>query len=493
MVLSLIVVARAEAQPANPPGVDKLIEMNKKALRDYDAANWKEAKNTLLQAVSAGKKAKLETHGIMARTYLHLGVVWIAGFNDRPKAIWSFARALEIDATIRVRANMETPEISSAFEEAEKEVAAAQAAAPPAPAAEAAPSSAGASAGGGSAEAAAPAQSAPLDCPNSGEAPPEKAVPIKCTVASNLRVASLFLFYRGPGKKKFASTEMEKGSDGAYESEIPEEVVGEGGAIQYYVEGRNAGGKPIVSNGHSGSPNIMLVLEGAGEVDKDRPRSRKAQAQAEEAVEENPLDEDAMRRARAAGIARVRGAADARYGNRRFWIGLGGGSGAGYAKGDGLEARPDLQAQYEAGFGWAGLGHLVPEIGYQITPDIAVSVQGRVQWIPQAAQYQKMYSTGAQAVLARVLFFSRQQRLRGFGSLMAGGGTGFRFTLHPDHAKPEIKDTVRGGPGIAGVGGGLTYEMLKSISLVAEVNVLAGFPVFSAVADLNLGLQVNIY
>ena len=476
----------AYAQPANPPGVDNLVEMNKKALRDYDAGAWTAAKKTLLGAVSAGKKAKLETHGVMARTYLHLGAVWIAGFNDREKAVWSFARALEIDPEIRIRAAMETPAMAAAFTAAQEEVAAAKAAAPAAPA-ESKTASAGSS-GGESAEAPAKAQTVPLDCPNSGEAPPEKAITIACSVGPGLRVASLFLFYRGPANKKFVSIEMEKGSGGRLEGEIPEKVVGENGAVQFYVEGRDASGKPIVSNGYSGSPNIILVREGA---ETEAPTEVAKSKPAEETVEENPLDESTMRRARA-GIAKSRGA-DTRYGNRRFWIGLGGGTGAGYAKGDGLEARPDLQAQYEAGLGWAGLGHLAPEIGYHLTPDMAISIQGRVQWIPQPAQYQKTYSTGAQAVLARLLFFTKQNRLRGFGSLMAGGGTGFRFTLHPDHNAPAIKDTVRGGPGLAGAGGGVTYELMKSISLVAEVNVLAGIPVFSAVADLNLGFQFNIY
>jgi hypothetical protein len=306
-------------------------------------------------------------------------------------------------------------------------------------------------------------------------------------VGGGLKVGGLFLFYRGPANKKFVSIEMEKASGGQFEGEIPEKILGDGGAVQFYVEGRDGNGKPIVSNGTGGSPNIIMVHEGA---EAEAP-AKVAKAETDEHVEENPLDESTMHRARA-GIARSRGA-DTRYGNRRFWIGLGGGTGAGYAKGDGLEARQDLQSQYEAGLGWAGLGHIAPEIGYHLTPDMAVSIQGRVQWIPQPAQYQKTYSTGAQAVLARLLFFTKQQRLRGFGSLMAGGGTGFRFTLHPDHNAPAIKDTVRGGPGLAGAGGGVSYELMKAISLVAEVNVLAGIPVFSAVADLNLAVQVNIY
>jgi len=52
---------------------------------------------------------------------------------------------------------------------------------------------------------------------------------------------------------------------------------------------------------------------------------------------------------------------------------------------------------------------------------------------------------------------------------------------------------VRGGPYLAGVGGGLYVELSHSISFITELNGLAGFPIFSAVADLNLGFQINIY
>src|SRR4029453_18793827 len=104
-------VARAPDQAA----VDKIIQMNKKALEDYDTLEWESAKRTLLEALVAGKKAGLDNHPIMARTYVHLGAVYVSGFKNRDKAIQSFTRALEIDPNIQLSKGIATAEVNEAF------------------------------------------------------------------------------------------------------------------------------------------------------------------------------------------------------------------------------------------------------------------------------------------------------------------------------------------------------------------------------------------
>ncbi len=64
--------------------------MNKKALDDYDTLDWDAAKRILLDALVAGKKAGLDNHPVMGRTYIHLGAVYITGFKDRQKGMQSF-------------------------------------------------------------------------------------------------------------------------------------------------------------------------------------------------------------------------------------------------------------------------------------------------------------------------------------------------------------------------------------------------------------------
>src|ERR1700690_268473 len=102
--------------------VDKIVQMNKTALEEVAAQDWDSAKETLLAALVAGKRSGLEAHPIMARTYVHLGVVYLTGLKDRKKGLQSFSRALEIDPTIKLSKTMSTPELEDALAEAAKQV-----------------------------------------------------------------------------------------------------------------------------------------------------------------------------------------------------------------------------------------------------------------------------------------------------------------------------------------------------------------------------------
>jgi hypothetical protein len=518
----------AGAQPAAQAIIDKIVQMNKKALDDYDTLEWDSAKRTLLEALVAGKKGGLDGHPVMARTYLHLGCVYITGLKDRQKGVQSFVRAIEIDPAIKIEQMMTDPELEAAFAEATKRVkprpdAGVPAAAPPPPP-PAPPKSKGPVMEDESARSAPkrrgpvmesttpplapgavwsdqpgepdlPAHINALDCPTPDEVPPDKAVRLRCAAADNLGVAKLFLMYRLPASEEFGSVEMVRTPKGWYQGKLPKKAV-TGKSVQLYFEGRNAGGKPVVSNGRADSPNLILIREEAAAQEAEAEAAEASGRKQADDVEENPLEERnevAGPRLYLGKVDKSKIGLDTRYGNRRWWIGLGLGSGYGYAKGDGLETRPDLQSRFSPGLGWAGLGHLAPEVGFQVTHDFAVSLEGRDQWIPQGSKFAKFTASGAQSVLARALLYTKQQRVRFFGSLMAGGGEGFRFVLYPDRARPDYKDTVRGGPFLAGAGLGLYAEMSPGVSFVTELNGLAGFPIFSAVADVNVALQFNIY
>jgi hypothetical protein len=104
--------------------VARLVQMNRRALDDYDSLEWKRAKRRLLEAIVEAKKARIEKHPIVARTYLHLGAVLISGFRDREAGIQSFVHALEIDPQIRVASAMETAAITRAFADAQAKLSA---------------------------------------------------------------------------------------------------------------------------------------------------------------------------------------------------------------------------------------------------------------------------------------------------------------------------------------------------------------------------------
>ena len=56
----------------------------------------------LLEAILVGKRAGLGSHQMMARTYLHLGAVYITGFGDRDKGLRQFENAVKIRPGIQL-------------------------------------------------------------------------------------------------------------------------------------------------------------------------------------------------------------------------------------------------------------------------------------------------------------------------------------------------------------------------------------------------------
>jgi hypothetical protein len=523
---ALISFHAADAAAQDKAAIDKLVQMNKKALEDYDTLEWDSAKSTLLAALSAGKKAGLDNHPIMARTYIHLGAVYATGFKDKQKAIQCFSRALDIDPNVQLSKGIATAEVNDAFSEAQRRKGAGggggggDESAPPPPPKRKRPIMEGE--GGSSSSAPAkrtaaksrygsdeeegepdlPVHIQALDCPNADETIVDKPVTVRCAVSPSLPVASVVLKYRMPGKEEFSEVEMTKTPKGWFQGKIPKKAVS-GKSLQFYFEGKNASGKTIVANGAETSPNIMLILA------EEAAASAKSPSEAGE--EENPLEENQgpyNPRLHLGHVDSSRIGLDTRYGNRKFWIGLGVGTGFGYAKGKGLETAgtsPDPAFRmatadiFAAGGAWAGLGHLLPEFGYQLTPDFAVSAQGRLQYINQASPYNKFAARGAISALVRAMYYSKQSQVRFYLTGMAGGGEGFRFIVPVSYKDAgtgqsvSYNDTVLGGPVVAGVGGGVYYEMARSVSLVAEVNGLAGLPTFSMVADFDVALQFNFY
>ena len=509
--------------------IEKLVQMNKKALDDYDTLEWESAKKTLLDALMLVKKSGLENHPVMARTYVHLGAVYITGFRNRDKAIQSFSRALEIDPGIQLSRGIATQEVNDAFAEAKRGKGGGASTggeqpppppkkgrkgpvmdsdngekpAPPPPAKKKQPTTLSTSEDEEEEERDLPVKfKVALECPNQDEAIIDRPAVLRCAVSPNLpvSVAKMYLMYLEPKKEKYTEQPMTKTPKGWWKGKVPKKTV-TGTSVSYYFEGRDASGKPVVRNGEESSPNHLLVMEEAA-------YQKLKEKQFGQDVE-NPLEEGNKEVGEnLLGRRREDIGTNVNFGNRKWWFGLGAGTGFGYAKGKGLEAVNrstdsfhSLAQEFVPGGAFAGLMHFAPEVGYQISPNVAISVEGRFQYIPQPAQYSRFAATGALSGLLKVMRYTKQAQIRFFGSAIAGGGEGFRFTvypvdpgLHPELSNvQDFKDTVLGGPIIAGAGVGMYYEATKRVSIVVEAHGLAGFPTFSFVADGNLALQVNFY
>ena len=209
---------------------DRVVQLNKEALADFDALEWDRAKKTLLDALVAAKKAGLENHPIMARTYVHLGVVHVTGFNRRDKALQCFASALAIDPGIRPSRSMATAEVTDVFEEALS-----LRMQPRAPVG--------------------------LACAVPSHTLVDQAVPVRCAPAVDLPVARVFLLYREPVKQRFVEVEMKRtAATGWFDGRIPERVI-YGSSLHYYFEGRDAAGKSIAHNGDAHAPNVIRIVK----------------------------------------------------------------------------------------------------------------------------------------------------------------------------------------------------------------------------------------
>jgi len=542
IALALTVFAgRAAAQ--DQAAIEKLVQMNKKALDDYDTLEWDAAKKTLLDALVAGKKAGLDNHPVMARTYVHLGAVYITGFKNRDKAIQSFTRALEIDPAIQLSKGIATREVTDAFNEAKGSRGGAAAGGgggetQPAkkrrgpvmdngggegeepPRKKKAPVKSSTSDDDESEERDLPVKITALDCDNEDEAIIDRPATLRCAVKPTLGVAKVFLLYQEPGKEEYTELEMKKSPKGWYVGKIPKKAV-TGKSVKFYFEGRNAAGKPVIRNGEVESPNFLLVME----EDAYKEAKKKRDENLGEDVE-NPLEaQEGPKKQSKLGAHIADEGLDTRFGKRKWWISIGAGSGFGYAKGDGLEAvnrSPessfppgtkvecgqgsgfhDLSACFTPGGAWAGYFHIAPELGVMVTPNVGLSLEGRFQYIPQDPKFARFVARGAISGLAKLMFYTQQSQLRFFFGPIAGGGEGFRFVVKPGtgitnqndplYSVKDIQDTVKAGPFIAGGGAGLYYEATRRASVVIEAHALMGLPLFGIVGDINFGLQFNFY
>jgi tetratricopeptide (TPR) repeat protein len=223
---------------------DKVVQLNRAALADVDDLEWDRAKKTLLDALVTAKKGGLDNHPIMARTYVHLGAVYVTGFKNRDKAIQSFRRALEIEPSIKLSGGLATAEVQEVFAAAVERPARVSRLAVPVD---------------GVAEPDLPVNVNALECAFTDATRVDQAVPIRCAVAPGLPVAKVFLVYREPAGRRLTEVEMKKTPKGWFQGRIPERVI-YGQSVQFYFEGRNAVGKWIVRNGDEQSPNVIIIV-----------------------------------------------------------------------------------------------------------------------------------------------------------------------------------------------------------------------------------------
>jgi hypothetical protein len=480
-LLAVGVYGTLPARPAraqDPDALAKVRDLNKKAVDAYDNLEPEEARNALMTALQVCATEGLNRHPLKATTHLNLGVVLSGGLKQREAGVKQFRRALEIDPNIKIPKRLTSPEIQSAFDSAVKEIASG---APPidGPAPSGPPPT-------GPPVTGAPAGGSPIAHTPVTDARPAEDIVIKARVDQGLRLDRVVLAYRPEGASDFLARDMElEGPE--YVARIPE-AAARGGSVAYYIEARGRGGQSLARNGSPDEPHLATLVGADGE----------AVGQVDSGDEPEGVPGRASR------------------GMSGLWLSLGIGAGGGYARG-----KPEVNPNYwdtvnnekreiqVSSMAAAKLLHFVPEVGYFVSPQVLLSVQGRLQYTTGATEvvHPKCTpngvckpATGAIAVMAKATyFFDDSAKLRPYVSLMAGGGY-IRYLVNLEDFLRECGpmgdqaclDTVAGGGALIGPSAGVHYSLTKGLYLTGAVAALLGLPKTAVNVDLNVGLGYKL-
>jgi hypothetical protein len=448
----LVPARPAVAAEADPAALDKITKLNRKALEEYQNLNFDEARKLLQQALDAASEAGLDRHPALARTYVHLGVVQLAGFKQKDEAVKLFRKAMDIQPDIKLDKSLATPEIQEVYD-----------AAASAPKPEETPK---------------PAEGEGITHEPVTRSPQGKAIVIKAEVASSVGAKKVVLSYNADGADEFAEKEMTEDppGSGVYSTEVPSSAT-QGGVVDYFIEARGDDDKTLASKGSAQKAMKVLLLGANGEPVVTMMKRKKREA---------PPPKEAE--------------------GPTWFLGLGLGSGLGWTTGYGeINSQDKIKPP---GFAPSTLGHLAPEIGYFLSSSMLLSFQLRLQYVTGATAF---YPGGTEcggdgvcspawnavAGFARASFFLAEGDFRPYVSGIAGGGQ-IRHVAKFDsitscgpQQNQTCIDTVAAGPIFLGAGGGFLYAMTPGFDLTLGANALVGFTTFTFHVDVNAGVAMT--
>lgn len=223
----------ASAQEADQ-AVAKVADLNEQAMEAYTSLDMAAAAALLLQAVEFAEENRVPAPAL-ARTYLNLAVVAIAGQGDRTEGLNYCLKALEADPSVELDPLTRTPEVEEVFNSARERYGQG---ADAAPGAEEYVPEAGVFAGPG----------------NIPHVPvPEQlaatAVPVFIEVPDEAEVGPIAVMYRGPSMNDYKRGDMVR-VPGGFGYEIPCEVVAVP-SVSYYIEAFATSGERL---GFAGTP-----------------------------------------------------------------------------------------------------------------------------------------------------------------------------------------------------------------------------------------------
>jgi hypothetical protein len=477
--------AAGEGKPEDAEAVAKVQKLNRAAMQYFDDLNYAMAEKSLLEALAIVEKSNLASGPAALSTNGNLAVLYSQGLRNPDKAVAHFKKALAIKSDLKLSKQRNSAETEANLARAKAEMAGA----PPVAA-----SAAGAKA---AAPAGALSTSADLICSPPAAAPIGEDVALTCQTTGNLKAAAVMMYYKANAGEVYLVLSMTKtagaGGSATWAATIP------GGHTQadwipVYFEVRDEAGATLATFATEDNPHAITVkgAEGSASAPAGGPPPVGEEGEEDEEEEEGEEIDDSN------PLARLE---DERWREHEgskgtWWFSLSVGIGIGYAPSGSTEAfgKPPYYCAVNSGLAWATTGHLAPEIGYFIGRKTALSLAARDQGIFGGVAGT---ATGAHTLLLRMLFFTEgDEKIRWYFALAGGWGEGFRLQVKADVRDSEgyptgmtVKDTVRGGPFVAGAGGGVLYKLSRHWRWSLETQWLLGFGHLSAVADFTTGAR----
>jgi hypothetical protein len=445
-LLSAIPATNAMAAGSSQDAVAQVVRLNKEARTFFDAMEFDMAEKSLRKAVEIGEAAALGDHVVMVGTYGNLGVLYAAGLKNEAEAVAQFKKALELRPDYVPSKELSSPEVKELFQRAKADMESSPSASPSIP---------------DVSEPAGDASSGQFSCPVADTATTGTPLKLRCVAEAALGAKDVIVYYHAGTNSKFRSLKMtsESTMDGtpSWTAALAPDALSDEQMFLYF-EARDRKSKVVGTVSSAGSPIVVAIRAGQpsrSRMDDDEDKHRSSDS--------GPL-----------------------------WFGFGIGTGYGYAGSEPESYKPFIK-DWQHGAAPASLFHLTPEIGYFLSPNWSLSLQGRLQMM---RQWSPMTAKGAIAALARLLYFTGGETFRFYGGAVLGGGEGFRLVVSnvqtENYRIPKVSTTVKGGPVIAGVTVGMAINLSDSWSWILESNALAGFPAFSVVADFNTGIRFSL-
>jgi hypothetical protein len=442
-LLSTVPATAAFAAGVNQDAVAQVVRLNKEARQFFDAMEFDLAEKNLRKAVEIGEGAAIGDHVVLVGTYGNLGVLYATGLKNEAEAVAHFKKALELRADYLPSKELSSPEVQELFQRAKADMESAPPSSVPDVAEPAAASVEG------------------LSCPVADTATTGTPLKLRCVADAGLGAKDVLVYYHAGTNSKFRSLKMtaESTMDGtpSWTAALAPEALSDEQLFLYF-EARDKKSKVLATANSASNPIVVAIRAGQPALSRD--------------------DDEEDRRGSSEGGS--------------WWFGFGIGTGYGYA-GSAPESYKPYIPDFQHGAAPAKLFHLTPEVGYFLSSNWSLSLQGRLQVM---RPWSKKTASGAVAFLARLLYFTGGETFRFYGGPVLGGGEGFRLVVSDvqtkDYYLNKVSTTVKGGPVIAGATVGMAINLSDSWSWILESNALIGFPTVSMVADFNTGIRFSL-